>query len=296
MSVETYKLTDNLFVVKGRRKGHFPMSHSFLVKDEISALIDTGCGLDLLAEIKDTFEIDMIINSHGHPDHSAGNWLFPDTPLYVPEMGAESHGRLELLSLRFFPDEPLAKMWRGWIRKTMGFRDKEPTHFFNNNHVFDFGNSKLQAIHTPGHTKDHFCLLDVGNDILLTFDIDLTPFGPWYGNPESSLKEFRSAIESVRNLRPRVVASSHGVPEFDSIGERLKVYENVMDDRAKTIKEIVKDGATRSDIIKAKPIYGYHPYAREILLLFETRMIDLHLEEMIETGMIKVEDEIFRVV
>ncbi|MHB8203962.1 MAG: MBL fold metallo-hydrolase [Desulfomonilaceae bacterium] len=89
MAFETFKLTDDLFVILGRRHGHFPMSHSFLVRDEITTLIDTGCGLDLLAEIKETFQIDMIINSHGHPDHSAGNWVFPEASLHVPKMGAE---------------------------------------------------------------------------------------------------------------------------------------------------------------------------------------------------------------
>jgi glyoxylase-like metal-dependent hydrolase (beta-lactamase superfamily II) len=69
------------------------MSHSFLVRDEITALIDTGCGLDLLAEIKETFQIDMIINSHGHPDHSAGNWVFPDLNLYQDASSQIGHKR-----------------------------------------------------------------------------------------------------------------------------------------------------------------------------------------------------------
>ncbi|MHB8203963.1 MAG: hypothetical protein ACYDHG_09710 [Desulfomonilaceae bacterium] len=37
----------------------------------------------------------------------------------------------------------------------MGFQDREPTHFFDDGYVFDFGHTTLQAIHTPGHTKDH---------------------------------------------------------------------------------------------------------------------------------------------
>ncbi len=296
MSFETFKLTDNLFVILGRRHGHFPMSHSFLVRDEISALIDTGCGIDLLAEIKETFRIDIIINSHGHPDHSAGNWVFPDTPLYAPEMGAESHGRLELLSRRFFPNWSQAEMWRRWIRETMGFQDRGPTHFFGDGHVFDFGHISLQAIHTPGHTKDHFCLLELENGILLTFDIDLTPFGPWYGNLESSLKDFRAAITKVRHIRPGVIASSHSAPLFDVLEDRIDSYEGVLEQRTQAIKEMIDQGATRSDIIKAKPIYGYHPYARKILPLFEARMIDLHLEEMLEIGMIETDGELFRTI
>jgi len=287
MAFETSRLTDNLFVILGKHQGRFPMSHSFLVRDEISALIDTGCGFELLAEIREAYKIDIIINSHGHPDHSAGNRVFPDASLHVPRMGAESHGRLVPLSRRFFPNEAQAEWWRCWIRETMGFEDREPTDFFDDGHVFDFGHIKLQAIHTPGHTIDHFCFMELENRILLTFDIDLTPFGPWYGNLESSLKDFRSAITKVRDLRPRVISSSHNVPVFDGISEHLDRYEGVMDKRTQVIKEMLKSGASRSDIIKAAPIYGCHKYAREVLPLFEARMVDLHLEEMLELGVIE---------
>lgn len=289
MAIETIQLTDRLAVIVGNNQGRFPMSHSFLVQDEVCALIDTGSGLDLLPEIKETFRIDIIINSHGHPDHSAGNWLFPDTPVYAPRFGDGTHGLLEPLSRRFFPNETQAESWRNWIRKVMGFQDREPSEFFDDGHIFDFGRLKLQAIHTPGHTKDHFCFLEPNEGILLTFDIDLTPFGPWYGNTESSLTEFRAAIQKIRNLRPRIIASGHNAPIFEGIDESIDRYAGVMDHRTQVIMEMIRGGATRTDIIEAKPIYGYHPYARELLYLFEIKMIDLHIKEMFELGMIRID-------
>ncbi|MFA6223675.1 MAG: MBL fold metallo-hydrolase [Desulfomonilaceae bacterium] len=296
MALETSQLTDNLFIIVEKHRGRFPMSHSFLVRDEISALIDTGCGIELLAEIKEAYKIDIIINSHGHPDHSAGNYLFPDAALHVPRMGAETHGRLEPLSRRFFPNETQAQWWRRWIKKTMGFEDREPTDFFDDGQVFDFGHVKLQAIHTPGHTMDHFCFLELNSEVLLTFDIDLTPFGPWYGNLESSLKDFRSAIQKVRDLKPGIIASGHRLPIFKDVSMRIDKYEGVMDRRNQLIKTMLDRGLSRSDIIKSAPIYGHHKYARDILPLFEERMVDLHLEEMEELGMIRIEGEKIHVI
>ncbi len=290
MTIDTLELTDNLFLVLGTRKGHFPTSYSFLVRDEISALIDTGCGLDLLREIKEKFNIDILLNSHGHPDHSAGNFLFPDKPLHVPKMGAKSHGRLELLSRRFFANEVQAERWRAWIRQTMGFSDRQPTDFFDDGDIFDFGRTRLQAIHTPGHTQDHFCFLELGSGILLAFDIDLTSFGPWYGNVESSLKDFRSAIAKVRDFKPHAIASSHRLPVLRNIEEHLNKYESVFDRRNKLILDMIRKGASRSEILSAKPIYRRHPFARDVLPLFEARMVDLHLEEMIELGMVRSEN------
>ncbi|MGC8658824.1 MAG: MBL fold metallo-hydrolase [Desulfomonilaceae bacterium] len=291
MKIELISLTENLCLILGVRKGHFPMSHSFLVQDEISALIDTGSGLDLLSEIKEKFQIDMVINSHGHPDHSAGNFLFPDQPLYVPKMGANTHGRLELLSKRFFPNEVQAAKWRKWIKQAMGFEDREPTDVFDNGHIFDFGRTRLLAIHTPGHTEDHFCLLELGSGILLAFDIDLTSFGPWYGNLESNLKDFRVAIEKVRQIKARAIASSHRLPVLKNIEEHLNKYESFFDKRNQLLLELIKGGASRSEILLAKPIYRRHPFARDVLPLFEARMVDLHLDEMIELGLIRLDGE-----
>jgi glyoxylase-like metal-dependent hydrolase (beta-lactamase superfamily II) len=286
MEIETIRLTSNLLLIVGTDRGHFPMSHSFLVKDEVSALIDTGCGLELLREIDRTYGIDLIINSHCHPDHSAGNWIFESIPVHAPAMGANSHGRLGPLSIRFFPDRPFAGRWRDWITRTMGFQDKEPSEYFEDGHVFDFGHLRLQAVHTPGHTKDHFCFLEPDSGTLLTFDIDFTPFGPWYGNLESNLKDFRKSLSIVRDLKPKVVAPGHNWPIYEKIDESVDKYSRVMDQRSEAILEMLEKGMTMSDMVKAAPIYGYHPYEPEILSSFEARMIDLHIEEMLESGLL----------
>ncbi len=101
MSLELIHLTETLSLVVGQNRGRFPSAHAILVQDKVCALIDSGCGFDILRRIKECFSIDLVINSHGHPDHSCGNWLFPDVPLYVPQEGADTHGRIVSLSHRF---------------------------------------------------------------------------------------------------------------------------------------------------------------------------------------------------
>jgi glyoxylase-like metal-dependent hydrolase (beta-lactamase superfamily II) len=290
MSLELKRLSENLYLVVGQNRGRFPSAHSFLVKDRLCALIDSGCGFEVLRKIRESFSVDMIVNSHGHPDHSSGNWLFPDIPLYVPKQGEGSHGRLSLLSHRFFGEGPLADHWQQWIRETMGFVDREATHFFSDGHVFDFGRLKLKAIHTPGHTRDHYCLFEPESRILLSFDLDLTSFGPWYGNLESNLSKVRRSIETVRNLEPRLIASSHLLPLSQGIKRALQDYVSVLDMRRRAILELVSNGAERSDLVDAAPIYMQHVYEPELFRFFEGRMIDLHLEELAAEGFIRNEN------
>ena len=287
-------LTENLFLVRGGNRGRFPMSHVFLVQDQVSAVIDTGCGIELLDRIASTYPIDLVINSHAHPDHSSGNWKFPDAPLYAPRVGADSHGRLGPLSRRFFGTSRLAERWRKWIREATGFQDREPTDYFDQGHVFDFGKLKLHALHTPGHTSDHFCLYEPENRILLSFDMDLTPFGPWYGNLESSLSDFRRSLEDMRRLDPLVVASSHANVVSENVVQSVDAYTAVLDRRSDSIRALLDQGATKDDLMKASPIYGgHHPFQAEILLSFEARMIDLHLEELMEQGIAQTDGDRF---
>lgn len=293
MSPDTIPLTENLSLIKGNNRGRFPMSHVFLVQDKVSALIDTGCGLDLLDRIRNAFRIDLIINSHAHPDHSPGNWLFPDVPLYSPVMGAESHGRLEPLSRRFFGPGPLADHWQHWIRQVTGFQDREPTHYFDHGHVFDFGNLRLHAVHTPGHTGDHFCLFEPEKRLLLSFDMDLTPFGPWYGNLESSLSEVRESLRHIRGLDPLIVASSHAEVVSERVAESFDAFGSVMDIRNDAIKALLQRPSTRKELLKAAPIYRHHPFEPELLQFFEARMVDLHLEELIVQGVVQTDGERF---
>jgi glyoxylase-like metal-dependent hydrolase (beta-lactamase superfamily II) len=285
------RLGKHLAMVVGLRRGRFPRGNVFLVEDQTNAIIDTGCGIELLQLIKKSFHVDCVINSHGHIDHSAGNSVFSDAALYAPEQGKESHGNLMALSERFFaPDEQVEEFWRQWAKEATGFEDSTPTHWFGDGHVFDFGNLKLNAIHTPGHTKDHYCFFDATDGTLLSFDIDLTTFGPWYGNKESELGQFRESMKKVSSLNPALVATSHAEPVRESIPKRFRSYSSVFDKREKVILERLSNGIDIDQLVESAPIYGKFPYVPDLLKLFEQRMIVLHLEEMQNRGLVRERD------
>ena len=59
----------------------FPNCNSLLIEDEKTALIDTGLGRNLLKEILNEIKIDLLINTHTHPDHVAGNRIVAEMTL-----------------------------------------------------------------------------------------------------------------------------------------------------------------------------------------------------------------------
>jgi glyoxylase-like metal-dependent hydrolase (beta-lactamase superfamily II) len=274
------QIIPGLYLIAGENDGRFPYAHSFFVDGSIRALVDTGAGIARLEWMRERFHIDMVISSHSHPDHTAGNWLFQGLPLYAPEQATNSFGRLHLLSHRFVERGPLGRIWRRFVQNSMQFRDALCTHTFDHNSVFDFGPIVLIAIHTPGHVVDHMCFFEPKHGILLSSDIDLTSFGPWYGHRESSIPDFKDSIRRVMDLKPRIIVSSHkGLIRHD-IQDHLVRYLAKFDERKLLIKELIAAGYSVPEIVESSPIYGQYPYAATLLKYWEEQMIRKHIEEL----------------
>jgi len=283
-------ITDTISLVHGKDGGRFPSSHSILVRGKETVLIDTGCGIATLQKLNDEFDIDYVINSHCHPDHSAGNWVFADRPLYAPIESAESHGRLEALSVRLAEPGELAEQWKRFVRDALGFNEMAPTHFYRDGDRFDFGPCGLLAVHTPGHTADHYCLFEPDQQILFSFDLDMTPFGPWYGHRESDLNQIRESLNRIRSLNPKMIVSSHRDVLTSDIAETIDRFEGVLDRREKRLLSMLTRPYTLPELVAQAPFYGKHPYLPDLLKYWEGQMVQKHLDEMVDKRLITSED------
>ncbi|WXG46965.1 MAG: MBL fold metallo-hydrolase [Candidatus Atabeyarchaeum deiterrae] len=292
------QIADNVFLIRGRNNGRFPFSHSVVVtcKDGGAVLIDTGCGIDLLNEIKARFDVQYVVNSHTHPDHSAGNWVLGESKvkaIYVPEEGFETSGNIKVLSERFAEPGPLAEFWTKFVVNTMGMKDCRPTDSFSDRRPLELGGTTLVPVHTPGHTVDHYCIYEPEKRILFSFDFDLTPFGPWYGHRESSIPQFKKSIEKLKKIDARILVSSHAEPVRTNIRAQLDEFSAKFNEREEKIISLARgDGKTISQLVDASPIYGKYPYAEPLLRYWEENMIRKHLEDLVHQGRVTQKDDI----
>ncbi|MBN1571890.1 MAG: MBL fold metallo-hydrolase [Deltaproteobacteria bacterium] len=283
------KITENIHLVKGKNKGFFPFSNSILITPGVgdATLIDTGSGIEILRELKKKFKIVGVINSHTHPDHSAGNWLFDGdgVSITVPKEGFETAGNIVKLSERLAEPGELAKYWREWVSAAMNFKDRRPDGWFNAESTIEIGNIVLKPIYTPGHTIDHYCLYEPKNKILFAFDYDLTRFGPWYGHRESDIVEFKDSIKRIMELDIEVFVSGHKGIIRDNIKGRLEEFLKKFDLNEKNILALLAEGPkTVEELVELAPIYGSFPYAEPLLRYWEGNMIGMHLDQLIEGG------------
>jgi glyoxylase-like metal-dependent hydrolase (beta-lactamase superfamily II) len=284
-------LTDRISLVHGTNEGVFPYSHSILVQDKEVVLIDTGCGIDNLSELTQEYHIDYVVNSHTHPDHSAGNWVLEGRPIHVPEEGFKTSGDAAALGERFVGREN-AGVFQEFVREAMGFRNCRPTHVYNWQTVFDFGVTRLLPVHTPGHTVDHYCFFEPEERILFSFDYDLTPF-PWYGHVESSLTEFRESLEKLRALSPDVIVSSHRGVITEDIDVEFDRYCERIDRRDDKLLSLLDREKTVAQLVEYAPIYGGFPYAEQLLRYWEEQMISKHLEKLAGEGRVEMHGEYY---
>ncbi|MFX1515193.1 MAG: MBL fold metallo-hydrolase [Promethearchaeota archaeon] len=285
MTKQERKISDNLYLIEGQNQGRFPYSHSILIVSHSNetTLIDTGCGLNKLREIKKKYYINRLINSHTHPDHSAGNWIFKDDveSIEVPLQGFKTSGNIFALSNRFTEPGEIAKYWRSHIPKIMGMKNCKPTQSFDHKTEFNFGEVNLLPIYTPGHTIDHYCFYEPNDKILFSFDIDLTSFGPWYGHRESNIPQFKDSISKLNELEIRVLISSHKGIVTKDIHKQLDHFNAQFEARTQKIRNLLNAGVlTLDELVDKKPIYGDFPYAEPLLRYWETQMIKKHLVEI----------------
>jgi glyoxylase-like metal-dependent hydrolase (beta-lactamase superfamily II) len=283
------QVTETVFLVEGKSNGRFPFCHSVLIKDRITALVETGCGRDVLKEIEKEFSPDMVIYSHAHPDHCAGSSFFPPEKLWGPEEHKETTGTMWRMARRFV-GPGLQEDWLTLMTEVPQLEDFKVGNYFGNGHVFDFGKTKMEAVHAPGHTEDHYCFYFPNEKIMLPTDIDFTSFGPWYANPESDIDTFIDSIERLRGYDIETVLSSHLGVIKEGIQEKFDQFLAVFEKRDEKVLEFLSSPRSIEDFVEKALIYHSYPYAESILRFFEAQMDEKHVKRLIKRGLVKEVD------
>ena len=279
------RLTDRVSVLAGPAPGTYPSGNSVLVRgDGESMVIDPSI---LVVEFGGApAKVDIVVNSHGHEDHMAGNGLFADAHVHIHEQDLGAAQSLDgLLNVFGFKDVE--------TRATVGVQFTEEMHYvarpdangFTDGHVFDLGGVSVTAKHLPGHTRGHSGFFIDGGVFFLS-DIDLTGFGPYYGDVWSDLEQFEQSLIEVRDIEADYYVTFHqkGVIEGrETFLEMLDKFHSVIGRRHDEMLAFLAEPRTLAEMAEHRFVYRPHvdiPFVDAV----EARTADLHLKRMIARG------------
>ena len=153
-----------------------------------------------------------MLNSHCHEDHVAGNHLFPDVPWHLHEADLPGIRSLDGFMAIFGYEGDVGAQWVKALVEQFHFMPRPDAVPFRGGDVFELGGGvRVEAIHTPGHTRGHCAFRIEPAGILYLGDIDLSSFGPYYGDAWSDLEDFERSLARVREIDARWYATFHHI-------------------------------------------------------------------------------------
>jgi glyoxylase-like metal-dependent hydrolase (beta-lactamase superfamily II) len=284
--------------VKFIRGGKYPQSHSVLIDDDIRTIIDPACNEEKLLSIQRERPVDVIINSHGHEDHILYNWIFPDAQLWVHELDAGVFKDTDAFSSQFFPpdevDEKTKAGWSQFLTEVAKFQPREPDRLLADEEILDFGQTRVQVLHTPGHTAGHLSFHFINEKVIFLADLDLVKFGPYYGDNKSSIDDTISSLQRLAKIDADVYLVSHGKAGILA-GDPTQIqrYIQVIYQREEKLLAFLATGPkTIQEVTDHGVIYGGHKLANGAwdLSKSEKSMMQKHLDRLERLARVKKEN------
>jgi glyoxylase-like metal-dependent hydrolase (beta-lactamase superfamily II) len=143
----------------------------------------------------------------------------------------------------------------------------------------------VEAVHLPGHTAGH-CGLRISEGVFFLSDIDLTGFGPYYGDVFSSLEQFEESLIRVREEDAEVYVTFHhkGVIEGrETFLELLDAFHAVITRRHNNMLAFLAEPHTLDEMVKHRFVYRPH-IEMSIVDRVERRTAELHVARMLDRG------------
>jgi len=298
------EIEPRVHLVRGLNGARFPEANTLLIDDEILTLVDAGSDLGQVERtMKDLGhrldELDRIVLTHFHIDHKGHAEQLRQIsdcevmchPLSVKGIST-FQGWAEECGIN---DHPSFDDWIPLLLEWMPLlsSDYMITSHYHNMKPISCGEVELVPIHLPGHSKDHTCFGINGLETLFLVDIDLTSFGPFYGNVVGDIREFKNSINHVIDLSPKIGISSHlPSPVSDNLQDLLEDFLGVFDRREAEILKRISEGHNTIKKLAALPtIYTRIPF--DPYYFFEECMLKQHVEILLDDGAIYIEEDEF---
>ena len=270
----------------GEKNGKYPDGNQVVVtgKDTKVAFDTPLSSHRLLPELETA---DLVILGHAHEDHAAGLGLLPDIPVMAPEQDLYAIASMEGMLEHYGYSPATREKMREKVRKDFHFVPRPDATSYENGQQWDLGGTTIRAVHMPGHTRGHSVLLVEPGGIAFIGDIDLSGFGPFYGDGCSDLREFRDTLQEIESLPANTWITFHHkgvIAEKQTFLELLASFREKIALREQAILQAIgKETRTLEELVAHRFLY---PAGYEDIFVDDVERNTLleHLSILIEEG------------
>jgi glyoxylase-like metal-dependent hydrolase (beta-lactamase superfamily II) len=280
----------------GARNGKYPDGNQVIVRGrDTRAAFDTPVVANHIGPEFDATE--LVVLGHVHEDHMAGLHRLPKAPVHVHEADLAAARSWEGFAAHYGSSAERLPGMLEKFRRDFFYAPRPDAIAYRDGAVFELGGATVRAIHMPGHTAGHCVLLVEPEGVAFIGDIDLTGFGPYYGDATSNLGDFRRSLARLAEIPARVWVTSHHRGVYTDRARflaDLTAYAAKLDEREAKLMGWLDEGpATIDALVERRLIYPPHatsPWVSEA----ETRSIAQHLEELVAQGRVAAADGVYR--
>ncbi|MDP3183085.1 MAG: MBL fold metallo-hydrolase [Desulfobaccales bacterium] len=276
--------------IPGKKGGRYPYCHSLVLKGEETWVVDPAADKDYLRHLAQTRRVSAVFISHYHEDHQKYNYLFPQARFYVPAAEAPAFTSLEgVFHLMGLEDPQFRDYWRKILIKDFRFRPLTNLIPYHPGQRFQNGEIILEIIPSPGHTPGHSCFFFPNQDLIFLADVDLTPFGPWYGDATSDLEAFEATLDHLQQLKASTFITAHekGVFTYEEAQSGLASFKQAIATRQARLLEMLKTPRTLNQLAAGHFFYGKPKEPPFVYLHIETQMLKKHLDRLLKQGAVR---------
>jgi len=274
-----------LWFIPGDNYGTYPNCHSIYVEGD-GVLIDPGSNRERLTQLRETPGVREVWLTHWHEDHLMHLDLFDDLPLRISSPDAPPLADLDVFMDAYGMDiEEEREYWRVTLKEEFHYRSRQPARFLNGGEVIRLNSGDVEIISTPGHTPGHLSFFFQTQRILLLGDYDLSRFGPWYGDRESSIQKTIRSVNRLKEVPASTWLTSHEQGVFEeNPGERWDQYVGVIYERERKLLDRLQSPRTLQEIVASWIIYGRPREPKAFFEFGERAHMKKHLEKLMNEG------------
>ena len=286
-------------VYLGEKSGKYPDGNQVVVQGaDTRAAFDTPLVANRLGS--ELLDADLVVLGHVHEDHMAGLHRLPGAEVHVHERDVEAARSWEGLSRHYGYSQPVLDEMHAMIKRDFHYVPRPDAKPYRDGAVWDLGGGvTVRAVHAPGHTSGHCVLLVEPGGVAFMGDIELSSFGPYYGDATSSLADFRRTLEAVKEIPAKAWVTSHHkgvITDRATFVALLQAFASRLDAREEAIAAyLAQTPATLAELVTRRFLYpkgssgAWYDEA-------ERRTTEQHLESLARAGRAKEEGRRWRLV